>query len=133
LLQGVARTTLAPPTYIKRSPSDHYKAGPTPAPTEDPYRFIQRKLGISAKTFEERIAQDVDDLLQELADEKCASTPPTQQEAGPSECAILKDKCYRMLRDKELTSGSMLGMFKWAADLGRARVQFRNELGRREH
>lgn len=29
-----------------------------------------------------------------------------------------------MLCDKELTSGSMLGMFKWAVDLGRARFNF---------
>lgn len=46
-----ARTTLAPPTYKQRTPFDHYKAGPAPAPYEDPYRFIHRKLGISALTF----------------------------------------------------------------------------------
>jgi hypothetical protein len=43
-----ARTTLAPPALSNRTPFDHYKAGPAPAPRDDPYRYIHRKLGISA-------------------------------------------------------------------------------------
>ena len=126
-----ARPTLAPPAFIRKTPFDHYKAGPTPAPSEDPYRFIHRKLGISAQTFQERLTQDVEELLQELAEERAASETNKQQEteemkqgAGSSERVLSKDECYQLLHDKELTTGSMLGNFKWAADLRIAKWNF---------
>ena len=54
----------------------------------------------------------MEELLQEIAEEK-------KLEAGPSERILSKEECYKMLRDKELTTGSMLGMYKWAAGLGK--------------
>jgi len=119
-----ARITLAPPAPTQRTPFDHYKAGPSPAPRDDPYRFIHRKLGISTQTFEERINQEVEELLQELEEERTSSKKSTQQEAGPSEHVLSEDECYWTLRDKELTSGSMLGMYKWAVGLDRAKWNF---------
>ena len=115
--QFPARTTLEPPASIQRTPFDHYEAGPAPAPGENPYRFIQRKLGISAQAFTERINQEVEELLQELEKEKV-------QEAGPSEKVLSKNECYQMLKDKELTTGTLLGNYRWAADLGRAKWNF---------
>jgi hypothetical protein len=124
LSQFPARTTLAPPALSNMTPFDHYKAGPAPAPRDDPYIHIHRKLGISAETFDERLNQEVEELLQEIEEERMASTSHTQQEAGPVERVLTEDECYRMLRDKELTFGSMLGMYKWAVGLDRAKWNF---------
>ena len=126
-----ARPTLVPPAFIRRTPFDHYKAGPSPAPSEDPYKFIHRKLGVSAQTFQERLTQEVEELLQEFAEERAALETNKQREAeetiqgaGPSEHVLSKDECYQLLRGKELTTGSLLGNFRWAADLGRAKWNF---------
>ena len=56
-----------------------------------------------------------------------ASTSYADSSSTVTERIISKDECYRMLSDKVLTSGSMLGMYKWAANLGTARYNFEME------
>jgi hypothetical protein len=53
-------------------------------------------------------------------------TPPSD---APLERPISKDECYRMLMNEQLTTGSMLGMYMWATNLGEAKYNFVEELG----
>ena len=65
-----ARVTLMNPVPPHRTPFDHYKAGPQPAPKPNPYRFIQKRLGLSEEAFEARIQVDVEELFAEIAEDK---------------------------------------------------------------
>ena len=60
----------------------------------------------------------MEELLQEIEEEKLTPEPQTQQEEGPSERALWRDECYQMLSGQELNSGSRLGMYIWAVGLG---------------
>lgn len=117
---------------VSRTPLDHYKAGPQPEPNENPYRFIYRKLGLSEEEFECRIREDIDELLNKIAAEKAPAPeepPPRAEVPMPIEDAIplrplSKEECYRMLHDKTLSTGSLLGTYMWAANLGASRFNF---------
>ena len=82
-------------------------------------------MGISEATFEARIEEEIEALLKEIEDEK---TEASQQEEPP-ERPMTKDEVIRMIGNRDLTSGSLLGMFRWAADLGASRFNFEVELG----
>ena len=67
------------PASIRRTPFDCYRTQAPPAPTENPYRFIHKKLGLSEAAFEARLKEDVEALLKEIDDDKLTQevhTPP---------------------------------------------------------
>ena len=111
------------PASIRRTPFDRYRTQAPPAPTENPYRFIHKKLGLSEAAFEARLKEDVEALLKEIEDDKLTQevhTPPST----PQGHVLSKDECFKMLCMKELTTGSLLGNYLWAADLHRSRFNF---------
>ena len=118
----------APP---KRTPFDHYKQPAQLTPKVNPYRLITRKLGITEAAFEVRLQYDIDSLVKEIEDARNAPeelTPPSANEnfspppdAAPVEKALSKDECFRRVMGSEFNTCSLLGMYLWAADLGRAR------------
>lgn len=61
-----ARVTLEPYAPTRRTPFDHYKTQTPRRQAVNPYRFIQRRLGISEKEFNEQVDKEVDDLLKEI-------------------------------------------------------------------
>ena len=81
----------------------------------------------------------MDELLTDIQEDKLPTkdsqpVQPAQAIAStsntnaPRERVISKEECWRMLSGKHLTTGSLLGMWKWAADLGWARYNFDMEL-----
>lgn len=92
--------TLAPAGTVRKTPFDHLRARTNTAPSPNPYRFIQRKLGMTEAEFEVRTDQDVEELLQEIAAEKTqrAETPPRPEDIARP---ISKEECLRLLRGKE--------------------------------
>lgn len=95
--------------------------------------FIQKKLGLTKEAFEECINRDVEELLREIEETRFADNetqlpqeeiPPTTSDAH-AEKPISKDECFRMLCDKELTTGSMLGNYMWATNRFEARYNFK--------
>lgn len=122
------------PFPLHRSPFDYSEAGKQ----DNPYRLIQKRLGLIEEAFEARIQEDIDEFFNEMEEAKALDREPQRSQAEAStsyadssstvtERIISKDECYRMLSDKVLTSGSMLGMYKWAANLGTARYNFEME------
>lgn len=67
---GRFRPTLTLPFHRYQTPLERRKDKSIKEPQPNPYRFIQRKLGLSEKEFEDKLTQDVDELLQEIEDER---------------------------------------------------------------
>lgn len=65
---------------------------------------------MSETEFEERIAQDVDELLQEIEDERRQALLETL----PYERILSKVDCRRLFNLGVPTSGSLLGVHRWA-------------------
>ena len=107
------RVTLQPPAFHKSSPFERYEATAAPAPTEDPYRFVLARLGIDKAEFDARIATEVDELLGDLRDQRRRDIPLT------------KDDCLQYFQQQdEYPTGALLGVYRWAADLGIPRFNF---------
>ena len=121
-----ARVTLAALVHVRKTPFDHYKSPTSSATTLNPYRFIQWRMGILEATFEAKVDQEIDDLLQEIAESKRPreETPPRPDVTPPSR-PITKEECLGMFRGTNRpTSGSLLDMYRWAANLGEASCNF---------
>jgi hypothetical protein len=107
-----SRTTLSLPQWTQRTPFDKYKGITSPQPLTNPYRFIHRKLGITAAEFDAKVAQEIDDLLQEIENERRQAL----LESLPLGCALSKADC-RKLFPQPPASGSLLGVYNWAHDI----------------
>lgn len=115
------RVTFTLPHRPLPSPFERYKATAATTPEPDPYRFIHRRLGLTAAEFDAKVSQDVDELLKEIEDNRRQEL----LEALPFERPLSKEECLRMIDTSGVfTSGSTLGMFEWAADLNRTRFNF---------
>jgi hypothetical protein len=119
------RVTLRSP--IRLTPFDHYWHKP-PSLERNHYEYSCRKLGITEEKLRESFNEDIDSLLREIEEVRTSSeatpTPSTFEHApaaAPVERVLSKDECFLMLQGRELNTGSLLGMYLWAADLGRAR------------
>ena len=125
------RVTLRPPSPSGLSPFDHYRHKTVPAQRANPFEYNCRKLGITEETLKESLNDDIDSLLMEI--EEVRMTPeeqvvsstqenfPPSAATTPTERVMSKDECFTLLCRKELNTGSLLGMYLWTADLGRAR------------
>jgi hypothetical protein len=107
------RVTLAPPALSFCTPFDHYKA--TAAQEEPPYkyRFVIKKLGLTRAEFEDRIAEEVDELLGAEVAQRRDNIPLT------------KEDCLQHFRNTGFPpEGPLMGVYRWAADLGISRYNF---------
>ena len=108
------RPTLTMPMTQRRSPFSHYKdrirAGPS-SPGPDPYRFLYRKLGVTAAEFEDRTTEEIEELFQEIEAERRQAL----LESLPCERVLSKADCRQMFQNIGIpTTGSLLGVYRWA-------------------
>lgn len=125
----VSRVTLLPPTINKRSPLDAYKLLPANQETPDPYRFKLKSLGLTAHELDNRVNVEVDELLQELRSERRLSCLfPPESIASSTPRILTKEDCMQLFSTTGvLTSGSLYGVYRWAANLGEAYCNFETD------
>lgn len=81
-------------------------------------------MGLTEEEFNARTSQDVDELLAEIE----LSRRQELLEQLPFERVLTKEDCLQMFRvNGHPTTGPMLGVWRWAADLGHARFNFETE------
>ena len=120
------RVTLMPHNPPKRTPYDRYRnkhrtPEAEPSTSLDPYRFTHQKLGVTADEFQKRVEDEVDELFKEIESSRRAEL----LESLPFERPISKDEYLRISHaSKEPASGSRIGNYMWAADLGHCRFNF---------
>ena len=120
------RVTLAPP--IRASFLDRFRASDVRAPRSTPHRSRLRELGISQEEFDVQVAREVDEALAELAEERRQvrePSPPTTELPLPL-VPLTKDECLRRFFPGNVrpSTGPMVGVYSWAADLGWTRFNF---------
>ena len=120
------RVTLAPP--IRASFLDRFRASDVRAPRSTPHRSRLRELGISQEEFDVQVAREVDEALAELAEERRQvrePSPPTTELPLPL-VPLTKDECLRRFFPGNVrpSTGPMVGVYNWAADLGWTRFNF---------
>lgn len=106
-----SRTTLSLPQRKQRTLLDKYKGIAPSPPKDNPYRFIQRKLGFSMSEFEDKIDQEIDELFQEIEQERRQAL----LESLPLGCALTKADCRKLFPTPP--SGSLIGVYNWAHDI----------------
>jgi hypothetical protein len=111
-------TTLAPPPFrVRRTPFDRYKphsrTWPEQDPGPDPYRFVYQKLGITATEFEDRVNTEIEELFQEIENERRQALLETL----PFERPLSKDDCLRLFSSSATPqTGSTIGILRWASE-----------------
>jgi hypothetical protein len=108
-----------------RSPFARYLKLPAVEPRPPPFRSVHERLGLSEEEFKARLQVEIDNLLAPL-EEPCDQAGDLEGGSHPSITTptlsvMTKEDGLRFLRNRALTIGSLLGMFRWAADLGWAR------------
>lgn len=90
------RVTLTNPSPAWRTPFDHYKQTAAPPPVLNPYRFVQKKLGLSEAEFEANISLEIDEMLSEIDRTRRQELHP---EPAPTPSAPLtKEQCLAYFR-----------------------------------
>ena len=85
-------------------------------------------MGITQEELEARIDIKVEEALTELASARCS--PSALHPAEPSQqlhatmVPLTKEDCLRLFRDDMPPPGPLLGIYRWAVDLGRTRYNF---------
>jgi hypothetical protein len=106
------RTTLINPVPTRHSPFGGYKTH-TREPLPLPLRLAQQRLGISEEELERRIADEIDELFQEIGQEHRL----VLLETLPFERVLSKEDCIRMFSAPGTSvEGHRLGILKWATD-----------------
>ena len=120
---------------VRRSPFEKYLKKPCPAdqPPPPPFRPVHARLGISEEEFEARLKEEIDEVLiaeaetRRQAREVDRAPPPPSP--SPPLTVMTKADGLRFFRDREFpTTGSLLGVYWWAADLGWARFDYESEV-----
>jgi hypothetical protein len=121
---GPAKVTLLPHSPCRRTPFDRYR-GKSPLTSERASLGIAiNKLGTTAQAFEVGIQKEVESFFREVAaekslplnDESPTALPHCSDASASSPRPLSKEECLRMLQGKKLTSGSLIGVLKWAMD-----------------
>lgn len=96
------------------SPCGRYHNETVTEPALDPYRFIHRKLGLTAMEFEERVTNDIDEMLAEIERERRQALLETL----PFERVLSKEDCRQMFRESGAPppTSSLLGVYRWAME-----------------
>jgi hypothetical protein len=95
-----------------RTPFDRYRYKETSPPR--PAQQLHRQFGISEREFEDRIAEEVDELLTEIENER----RKTLLETLPFEGVLTKEDCRNMFSATGFPqSGSVRGVYHWAFNL----------------
>ena len=129
--EAAQRVTLMPPGTTHRSPLDHCKASAETSPQPNLYRFAHQNLGFIEQQFEDKVTNEIDELMWEAQVERllaCLTLPSTSNMEPPPRI-LTKDDYLSLFRATCIpTSGPLLGIYRWAADLGHAQYNFTEEL-----
>lgn len=129
------RVTLMPPgppgASSSRTPFDYYKATAAEAPRPNPYRFVLQRLGITEQRFDEELTREINERVSEARAEcrlEQRFVPnPNNEERVPR--ILTKEDCLCLFAATGVpTSGPLEGVYRWAADLGRAQFECVAEL-----
>jgi hypothetical protein len=90
-------------------------------------------MGITAQEFEANVTQEINEIIQQANTERLLErifpTLPNTSGADPPSRILTKEDCLSLFRATgEPSSGSLLGVYRWAADLGHAKFNFEKEL-----
>lgn len=78
-----------------------------------PYRFLCKQFGLTETEFEDKIAEEIDDMLQEIEHERRQALLETL----PFERVLSREECRRMLEASQTPlTGSQLGVLRWASE-----------------
>ena len=106
------RITLTPPQINPATPLERYK-NPCREETPSPFRFAQKKLGIPEHLIKNHVTQEIDDLLQEIDQERRQALLETL----PIDRALSKDDCIQFFSATGIPpAGALRGVYCWAAD-----------------
>lgn len=105
------------------SPFSRYLGLPAVQPRPPPFRPMHERLGFSEEAFEALLKEDIDEVL--MASEEYRRGVDVSEDDLPSGLMQLpplqvlsKEDCLRIFRTQGYpTSGSLLGVYWWAADL----------------
>ena len=114
------RVTFTCPQRVKRSPFGGYKPTATNEQAFDSTRFLHRRLGISAETFENELSHEIDEVLREIETKRRQELLENLPLKQPSQ-----EEARRLLQSMDLsTSGALYESYRWAAGLGTTRFNF---------
>jgi hypothetical protein len=111
-----------------------YSKAPIPEERPPPFRPIHVRLGISEKEFEEGLKEEIDSVLVPLAESRrrakeSGSEAPPPPQPTPSLQVMTKEDALRFFRQREFpTTGPLLGVWWWAADLGWSRFDYESDV-----
>lgn len=114
------RVTLTLPFYTRRNPFDKYRGKSYTEPAEYPHRLIIRKLGLTEKEFEDKLTQDIDEMLQEIELERRQALLDTL----PYERILTKQDCLQMFASGPPPAGPLRGIYNWAIEPDEANPNF---------
>jgi hypothetical protein len=123
--------TLMPPGPSWRTPFDHYKHSAENAPQPDPYRFVHKRLGLTAAEFNAKVTEEINESLRAAQAERCLERifPPATGNQEPLPRILTKEDCLAFFNATgHPTTGSLLGVWRWAADLGIPRFNLMEDL-----
>lgn len=95
-----------------------------------PFRPIHARLGLSEERFEKLLTAKIDDVLltakaNRRREREGDCDGPTTSVPVQELHVLSKDEAYRFVETRGFPkTGPMLGVYWWAADLGRARFNF---------
>lgn len=107
------RVTLTPPQSSWVSPLERYKQHKSVEPSPSPFRFAQQKLGIPEQQIKDNLAREMDELLQEIDQERRQAL----LEDLPIDRAFTKDDCLQFFSAIGIPpAGALRGVYCWATD-----------------
>lgn len=122
------------PTFIhftpaKRSPFGRYLGLPVEESRPPLFQPVHARFGLTEEAFEAELKLEIDEVLLTAADERerdkehaCCSS---SQSASTPLRILSKDDYLKLLHDRGLPlTGPLLGVYLWAADLGRTQFNF---------
>ena len=126
------RITFTHPEPAKQSPFDHYKITAAPQPRFSSIKAACQRMGISETEMESNASREINDLLQEIEDNRRRELSPPAMEPEPATLAkvLSKEDYLQIFRSQgyPVTDGPLMSIYCWAADLGRTRFNFDMEL-----
>lgn len=129
-----AKTTFIHFSPARRSPFAHYPGTPLATTRPPPFRSAPERLGLSDSKFDALLTQEIDEVLLASEEERRQSRLPPREEPSPSEPSqalpiLSKDDCLAFFRlHGHPTSGSLLGVWRWAANLDIPKFNFEREM-----
>ena len=131
------RVMLMPSGPSNRSPFDHYKTTAKEEPRrKPPSRAINSSPVLTKQELQARIIREINEEIRiDCAERHLNSFAlPNINGEEPPPRILTKEECLSLFNVTGFpTSGSFLGVYRWAADLGHARYNFVRELDEHEY